>query len=105
MDEKQKEIKKKSASGIWVWIFCLLFASAVILVVISMFGNYIRYVLTGKPDPRTAVYPEEGGPMGVVIAVPLKEREPIGAPLKEREPIGAPNNTIQNTISPGSDTW
>ena len=88
MDEKQKEIKKKSASGIWVWIFCLLFASAVILVVISLFGNYIWYVLTGKPRL-------EGGTVGNVIAVPLEEREPIGAP----------NNTIQNTISPRSDTW
>ena len=65
MDEKQKEIKTKSASGIWTWIFCLLFASAVILVVISMFGNYIRYVLTGEPDPGL-----EGEPMGNVIAVP-----------------------------------
>lgn len=48
MDEKQKEIKTKSASGIWTWIFCLLFASAVILVVISVFGNSIRYALMGK---------------------------------------------------------
>lgn len=53
MDEKQKEIKTKSASGIWTWIFCLLFASAVIVVVIHLFWNYIWYVLTGKPYHMT----------------------------------------------------
>lgn len=66
MDEKQKEIKTKSASGIWTWIFCLLFASAVILVVICLFGNSIWYALTGKPDS----WLEEGEPMGKVVALP-----------------------------------
>lgn len=90
MDEKQKEIKTKSASGIWTWIFCLLFASAVILVVISMFGNYIRYVLTGKPDPGlvTAVTPEDGGPRGAVVALPrpddridLEDRQKVNSSI------------------------
>ena len=94
MDEKQKEIKTKSASGIWTWIFCLLFASAVILVVIGLFGNYIWYVLTGKPDPGL-----EGEPMGDVIAVPLKEREPIGAPIQDKDISTA------GDVPDGSSSW
>ena len=78
MDEKQKEIKTKSASGIWTWIFCLLFASAVILVVICLFGNYIWYVLTGKPRL-------EGGTVGDVIAVPPEKRIPMGVPIQDQD--------------------
>ena len=45
---KETPKQKKSASGIWEWIFWLLFASVVIVVVIGAFGNSIWYVLTGK---------------------------------------------------------
>ena len=94
MDEKQKEIKTKSASGIWAWIFCLLFASAVIVVVIGAFGNYIWHVLTGKPDPG-AVYPEEGGPMGVVR---IRDDD-------TRHPRSDTRHPRSDTIPPGSNTW
>jgi len=58
MDEKKKEIKKKSASGIWTWIFWLLFASVVIVVVIGAFGNSIWYapqMMSTEATPEGAI--------------------------------------------------
>ena len=75
MDEKQKEIKTKSASGIWDWIFCLLFASAVILVVISLFGNSIWYALTGKPDPNDSRTDPGPGMTGGIMGNPILDKD------------------------------
>ena len=92
MDEKQKEIKTKSASGIWEWIFWILLAFAVIAVFIAS-QSIIWYALTGKPAPKTdsVTVPDTGIPeYGTTGDV---------SPIRDHISPGS------NTTSPSPNTW